>query len=82
MNLTEAPEIEYDSGECSVCGAKNTFVRLDGTKTCSNCQYAPEPPHERGVDEWEQWWERRSEQYSGFYGNGRIKMVGGFEHVW
>jgi len=82
MNLTEAPKIEYDNGECSVCGGENTFVRLDGTKTCSECFYAPEPPHEREPDEWEQWWDRRSKQYSGFYGHKRIKMVGGFEHVW
>jgi hypothetical protein len=69
-----------EMGECPLCGEEEAYVEHGGDKMCKNCQYAPRASAEQRdeKDEWAQWQEHRGEEYSGFTGPDRIKMVGGF----
>jgi hypothetical protein len=67
--------------ECAICDGENTFVLYEGDKVCRQCGHAPSPKAGSSADEqseWERWDEHRKDEYSGFYGDERIKFVGGF----
>jgi len=81
MNLDTAPSAdEGRDTECNVCGAENSYVMYDGDKVCTECQHVPDSRnrHSGSGDVWQQWFEHRRENYSGFTGPERVKMVGGF----
>jgi ribosomal protein L37AE/L43A len=82
MKLSQARYVEEDAQhECPVCGADEEYVLYEGDKMCSECGHAPDPGARRSVtaneSPWESWWDHR-EQYDGFYGENRVRMVGGF----
>lgn len=79
MRLETAPTVEEDH-ECAICGATGSFVLYDHDKVCRECGYVPsaDDGDETEDDEWERWFEHRDEDYDGFRGEDRIKMVGGF----
>lgn len=81
MSFTEEDE---EPEECDVCGAEASFVKYDNDKTCKKCGYRPTESTitSKKKSEWEQWWEHRSDMYSGLRGEDRVKMVGGFASAW
>jgi hypothetical protein len=80
MNLQSAPQIEDEERECPNCAEDGSFVRYDGDTVCRECQYTPTPskPTSGREPQWSWWWNYRDEEYSGWHGDERIKMVGGF----
>lgn len=82
MNLETAPK--HDEGEdeeCAICDGENTFVLYENDKVCKQCGHAPtstDRPSDNTETEWSRWEQHRREEYSGFYGDERIKFVGGF----
>lgn len=68
--------------ECYSCKDGN-FLAVGNELVCENCMYSPdgEEPVMTFEDPWEKFWEHR-EQYSGFHGPNRVKMVGGFAHAY
>lgn len=83
MDIENAPQRHEDEErECGLCEAEGTIVVYDGDKVCKNCGHTPGPS--RGTadeqDEWAEWFEHRREyeEYSGWFGENRIKFVGGF----
>lgn len=87
MTIENAPAVEdADEKECGLCEAEGTFVIHEGDKLCTECGHAPSSRRSTvetdRKDEWQQWFEHRAEHYSGFYGEDRVKMVGGFESAY
>ena len=86
MKLETAPSVEYDDEElmtCPICDGEDTYVEYDYDKVCIECGHVRGVPQSRWQrTEWEQWWEHRRSEYSGWYGESRIRMVGGFSGVW
>lgn len=66
---------EETDEECPLCDG--TFYRDSGELVCGDCCYAPIDEPEETRDEWEKFWDERDE-YDGWYGEDRVKMVGGF----
>lgn len=85
MDIDTAPTADGeddDDVECDNC-AGGTYVLYDGDKLCRDCGYIAGSgggSREREVDDWAAWQQHRREHedYSGFHGPDRIKMVGGF----
>lgn len=90
MDISTAPRVPNDNDEpqqCDVCAAENSFVLYDNDKLCSECGYAPDSQEDSfdfdgNSDPWLSWWEYRRANYSGWYGENRVKFVGGFESPW
>lgn len=85
MELKTAPRHDEDGDEeCAVCDGENTFVLYENDKVCKNCGHAPDSRgrSESGLNKWQQWHKHRHEEYSGFYGEERLKFVGGFVSAW
>lgn len=68
--------------ECFNCD-DGTFIRVETELVCDTCSYSPDRsprmenrPHNL-IDQWPVFWKAR-ENYSGFIGPNRVKMVGGF----
>jgi hypothetical protein len=64
---------------CTIQDCDGEYVYEDGTKYCDTCHYAPtkQPStNQKGV--WESFWSHRRDNYSGFYGQERVRMIGGF----
>lgn len=84
MNLENAPRPDDEEDrECSICDSENSFVLYEGERVCKECGYAPTAggtavSTQNTSEEWDDWFEHRDEQYSGFHGTDRIKFVGGF----
>jgi uncharacterized Zn finger protein (UPF0148 family) len=63
--------------ECHLCG-EGTFLKRGHELVCDTCGHAPDPDSTvQRTDSWELFWSSR-EQYSGFTGPDRIRMIGGF----
>jgi hypothetical protein len=79
-----ARAVDDEDDECPVCGAENSYALYDGDKVCSQCAHVPshDTREEETVDEWTEWQQHRAERYSGWYGEDRIKFVGGFASVY
>lgn len=80
MDMESAPSVaESEEQECALCGNEGTFVIYDGDKVCTTCGHAPDNTTSvtTNGDEFEDWLDERSE-YSGWYGQDRIKFAGGF----
>lgn len=72
----------HEPFECD-CGGE--FVMYDGDKVCDDCGLLSGTESvDVDVDgPWGDWWEeRRSDRYSGWYGEDRVKFVGGFLSPW
>jgi ribosomal protein S27AE len=84
MNIDTAPQIEDEERECPNCGEDGTFVRYDGDTVCSECHYTSTPSNRISDREpqWSWWWKHRRDEYSGWYGDERVRMVGGFYSAW
>lgn len=55
-------------------------MNLDNELVCPQCHHTPSdsaPSKAETVGPWEQF-RQRTDEYSGFYGDERVKMVGGF----
>lgn len=65
--------------ECPKC-EDGYFLQDDHSVFCENCHYAPERSANRvrKTDEWVDFWQYRTSEYSGFRGPERVKVVGGF----
>lgn len=63
--------------ECYEC-EDGKFLDLGTELVCDNCHYSPDgkPTVER-KNPWEDFWKER-EDYTGFTGRDRVRMVGGF----
>lgn len=83
MDLDTAPRIE-DDAECPICGGEATYVRYENARVCEVCGHAPTSTNVGESDDWEEWWMHRksSDEYSGWLGPSRIRMVGGFKYVY
>jgi len=81
MDIETAPSLDEEDVECAVCDAEESFVIYEGDKVCKECGHAPSGGG-RSVttddSEWADWLQHRREEYDGFYGEDRIKFVGGF----
>lgn len=83
MGIDTAPVANEDDedAECDNCEG-GTYVLYDGDKLCRDCGYlaGSRPRQTEDGDEWSSWQQHRRdhEDYSGWYGEDRIKMVGGF----
>lgn len=85
IDTAPRPEDPDEDRECGVCDAEESFVLYDNDKVCRNCGYVPGNGGTNGYndnvfDQWSEWQEHRreNEDYSGWYGEDRIKFVGGF----
>lgn len=86
MDISTAPSVPNDDDEpttCDVCSAENSYVLYDGDKVCSECGHAPDGRQEQFTtddvaDPWAEWFSHRRAEYAGWYGEDRIKFVGGF----
>lgn len=82
MNLDNAPSLDTEREEekvtCDNCEAEEPFVQYDNDTVCTECQYVRGTYKHDTRSEWQQWLEHRDATYSGFYGDERVKMVGGF----
>lgn len=81
MDIDAAPVANEDDEDasCDDCGS-GTYVLYDGDKVCRDCGYLAQPQDSPTTDDWSTWVEHRrsNDDYSGWYGENRIKMVGGF----
>lgn len=79
-SVSNAVEDEDDVEVCDVCDAKQSFVLYEHDKVCKECGFTPsgDDTSQYEQETWDDWWEHRRNQYSGFYGDERVKMVGGF----
>jgi ribosomal protein L37E len=91
MLFETAPSVESDTPEdedpieCPLCGAERPYVRHEQDTVCNHCGYVRGSENERERREtgtWQSWWDHRQEKYSGFRGDGRVRMVGGFSFVY
>lgn len=82
------PVVEADVGDeeptrvaCDTEWCEGTFVRYEGEHICRDCGHVRFSDHDdtpRSMrDPWE-WFEEQRNEYSGFYGRDRVRMVGGF----
>jgi transcription initiation factor TFIIIB Brf1 subunit/transcription initiation factor TFIIB len=88
----KAQRVEYEDDDepmqCPICGSENSYIKWKFEKMCEDCGHVRGGQQSRGqrnrTSEWERWWEHRrsSDEYSGFRGENRIKMVGGFVGPW
>lgn len=82
-SIRTSPQHERDD-DCPVCDYSGGFVEYEGDRFCPICGYIPSP--DGGVERpnpWDEWHsERRDDDYSGWHGEDRIKMVGGFIGPW
>jgi hypothetical protein len=85
MEIETAPSTDNEDEECGICEAEGSFVLYDGDKVCKECGHAPAGGSGRdslsdggGDTEWADWLQHRRDEYDGFYGEDRIKFVGGF----
>jgi len=85
MKISNAPSVD-DAGEreCNVCGSEGTFVLYDGDTLCTECSHSPSARRDgtSDTDDWDDWFQHREEEYEGWYGEDRIKFVGGFGHAY
>lgn len=89
MRLEDAPRVEDDDGpvECVNCGSEGTMVLFEHDKMCTECHHAPSKETsaitlDERQDQWEKWFAHRDAEYSGWYGENRIKFPGGFASAW
>ena len=82
---------EDDNSECPLCDSEDAYVKYDDDIVCENCGHVrggegkPQYNIETEVRPlWHEWFEyrRENDEYSGWYGEDRIRFVGGFEGVW
>lgn len=68
--------------ECIKC-EEATYEQQDGDWYCPNCHYVKrsQTGNMQQQNNWEWFWQQR-QQYSGFRGPDRVKMVGGFVGAW
>jgi thiamine kinase-like enzyme len=87
MNIDNAAKIEDDEGEVQMCNdcEEAPYVLFEGERLCRECGYVAgsggRPTRRLTNDEaWTEWHEHRrnEDDYDGWYGEKRIKMVGGF----
>lgn len=78
--MDRAPEPENGPFECDECDGD--MVLYDGDKVCEECGLLCGSADEEEISEWTQWRQHRDENYSGWYGEERVKMVGGFIGPW
>lgn len=80
MTLT----VQRTERECSEC-EDGVYYKYDHDLICGDCHHAPDGESTySGVSAdspWEDWWEHRTE-YDGFYGEDRVRMVGGFRSAY
>lgn len=67
----------FECGECD-----GAYVMYDGDKVCMGCGLMSGSADREYQSEWESWREYRRENYSGFIGEDRARMVGGFLQPW
>jgi predicted amidophosphoribosyltransferase len=75
-----APRASNEPFECPEC--EGEFVMHDNDKMCKDCGLLVGVDSGEDPSEWAEWEEHRRENYDGFYGEDRVKMVGGFAGVW
>jgi len=70
--------------ECPVDECEGELLQADHERFCSECHTVMDeatfPNNNRSL--YERWHEHRNKEYSGFYGEDRVKMIGGFEAPW
>jgi len=74
-----------DEPECPLCAAEQPYVRVEHQTVCNHCGYvrgSQNDAQEREAGTWQSWWDYRENEYSGFRGDGRVRMVGGFSFVY
>lgn len=85
----KAQRVEYEDDEepmeCPICGTENSYIKWDYDKLCEDCGHVRGGQQSRGQrddqTEFERWWDHRRnmDEYSGWHGELRIRMIGGFE---
>jgi hypothetical protein len=81
MKLKNAPIPEgEEERECPICDSEGSIVLHEGDKVCRECQFTTSSESQRRDRDtsWADWHDHRDDEYDGFYGDGRIKFVGGF----
>lgn len=71
---------QHTDQECHLC-EDGHYIRLEHEKVCDECHHSPARTRDSGhVTEWEYFWQHRrdTDEYEGFTGPSRVKMVGGF----
>lgn len=79
MRLEVAPSVD-EGEECGLCGAEDAYVLYDNDKMCEECGYVPGVvvEEDESLTEWAEWIRHRAKEYSGWYGEERVKFAGGF----
>ena len=79
MNIETAPSADEER-ECPICSTDGSYVEYGGDLVCLNCAHTPTPETTRSQDAnpWGQWHKHRRDEYDGFYGEERVRMIGGF----
>lgn len=89
MDISNAPVADReDDAECDVESCGGTYVLYDNDRVCDECGHLSGTGNRNGDSTMgyreehlpEPWveYEKEREQYSGFYGEDRIKFPGGF----
>lgn len=82
-NLESARPAVHEPLECESCEVG--FVKYDGDKFCPECGIlSGSSLNEEPTDEWREWQIRRRENddWEGWYGEERVKVVGSFLSAW
>lgn len=69
--------------ECVLCGESN-YVQNGSELVCPECFHVPIHESKRRTEKHDPWdfFDRKRDEYSGFYGPERVKMVGGFARIY
>lgn len=85
MSVTAGRQPDHEPFECDECGGPIVIDGEDEDKFCASCGLLTTvdtiEPDEVESD-WEKWRDHRRDEYSGWYGEDRIRFVGGFKGPW
>lgn len=83
MTVESAPyDPNAEERECPICEHEGDYVLYDNDSVCEHCGHVHggDEPQDEDLTEWSRWrrHRRNHDDYKGWLGEDRIKMVGGF----
>lgn len=82
MSVADCPPPKSGAMECDECET-TLVIDHDGDKRCPDCGLLSRVVRTKEkLSEWQRWFRHRRNDYSGWHGPERVKMVGGFVSAW